>query len=180
MSYQVGCGASLPSRRHDELGLRDDGGVPAVSARDRRLPYHRGSSPVQGHARSTGGLAHRDRPEEVGFALDRGRPCAVRQLRTLAVPPRISAKAMIAPPCRTPLRLAKSASTVNSASTRSREALVMRTPMNRANAGWASSTVLDRSASVSFGMQRSRQASEDGEGKAPCAALARPARCNAV
>src|SRR4051794_7404187 len=56
------------------------------------------------------------------------------RLSTLAAPPRISAKAMMAPPCMTPLRLASSSPTVSSAAIRSREPLVKRTPINREDA----------------------------------------------
>src|SRR4051812_13478745 len=78
------------------------------------------------------------------------------KLSTLAAPPRMSAKAMMAPPCMTPLRLASSSPTVNSASIRSREPLVKRTPINREKAGFSSMITRCQRASVSRSMAEIR------------------------
>src|ERR1051325_4175559 len=65
-------------------------------------------------------------------------PAPSGRLRKVAVPPMLSASAITAPPCSTPLRLASSSRTTSSATTRSGAAWVIFMPSQRPHGGWPS------------------------------------------
>ena len=98
-----------PGFCHHQLRLRHDGGELAVAAGDAGLPDRGGAAAVQ---RRAFGLRHvalpgcRRRNWSCSRSWRSSRRSAGR-LAVAAVPPRLSANAISAPPCSTPLRLVR-------------------------------------------------------------------------
>ena len=133
---QAGAVRPLGFLRHHQLCLRHQRGELAVAAGDAGLPDRGGAAAMQRRAFGVRGVADRDAGEEIGLALDRGGDLRrAGRLATAAVPPRLSASAISAPPCSTPLRLLSCSVTTISAVTRSGDTWVIFMPMKSANGG---------------------------------------------
>src|SRR5205823_2572616 len=94
-------------------------------------------------------VADRNGGEKIGLALDGGVVCPGLRLAVAAVPPRLSASAMMAPPCRMLKRLLSSSRATSSPVTRSAEIWVILNPRNSANGGC--STAASLNSLIAFG-----------------------------
>ena len=65
---------------HHQLALSDHGGEPPVAAPDPRLPHHQPPAFVMRRASGFRHIAHRDRGQKIGLALNRRRRCALGQI----------------------------------------------------------------------------------------------------
>ena len=136
---------------HHQLGLRHDGRELAIAAGDAGLPDRGGAAAVQRRAFGLCHVALGNAGEEIGLALDRGgRATRCGRLAVAAVPPRLSAKAIRAPPCMTRLRLVRFSVTRSSAVTRSGETWVIFMPMKAANGGCSSGFISKLRLDLSF------------------------------
>ena len=139
----VRCGACELARQRElirffqqhDLRLRHHCRELAVAAGDFGLPDHGGSAAMQRRAFGVRGVADRDDGEEIGFALDRRGTAPLGRFATVAVPPRLSASAMTAPPCSTSPVVQSSGRTCIEATTRSGPTSLSWMPSNPGNSG---------------------------------------------